>query len=110
MATTITAFTDVKGNKTFPVRGTVGTAEALVFNNLEGFARVRVLNNDQTAVNSVAIGFASGTTVGSGYLVYGGTTLNNGVDFYLAPGEKLYAIAAADRDVTFICWPNCNQG
>lgn len=110
MATTITAFTEIKGNKTVRVRGTVGTEEALVFNNLEGIARIRVLNNDQTAANSVAVGFAAGTTVAGDYLVYGGTTINNGVEFFLYPGEKLYAIAAADRNVTFLAWPNCNQG
>lgn len=109
MATTLTSTVELKGNKSVVRRGTVGIALATIFTNLEGMCRVLVKNNDQTAGNSVAVGYTTSVAVASDHLVYGGTTINNEVEFFLAPGQTLYAIAAADRDVTFTATPNFSR-
>ena len=111
MATTITAFTDIKGAKTRVVRGTVGTAIALVADVYEGIIRVTVTNYDATLANGVDLFIASraddinaanrgGTngTVGQGFQVLGSQSQN----IYLRNGEVLTAKAAADRDIGFL--------
>lgn len=103
MATTLTSYVDIKGKKTQVIRGTVGTDIAKVARFFER-ARVLVVNGDGTAANTVFVGFDNettlSTTVGS-FHIHGGVNGDNRT-FYVAPGQTLNAVAAADRDVSFI--------
>lgn len=109
MATTIVAYINVQGAKIRHIRGTVGVALALVAIVREPVVRVTVQNNDATAANTVAVDFGrydaaqpnqggTAAAVATSYLIAG----NSAQTFYCREGDVLTAIAAADRDVSFL--------
>lgn len=109
MATTITSYTNIKGGSTRIIRGTVGTAIALVAVIYEPTVRVSILNQDATAANVFDIFVArhdpaatreGGTdgTVGQGAQIKGSQERV----MYFHAGDVITAKAAADREVEFV--------